>query len=305
MEQLYNKKYVYFEWDDELEGKEGFFNDSINTLKEIVEDNRTSHHGKIIKNSDPNCPYPFKIKNDSGYCNSAYKFCYYDPDYEVKKAFMDGETIQARFKSDDGHYCEWFDINKDTFSEGYSLEDFDLRLKGEYKVYVKICNNAPIFNITSSDCDTHCYFVGTFDKCHKYCEERKDYPEMMYAWEHGKTIQCNSGNGWEDCCDYKLTWDATSEYRIKDESKKYVPFDTVQELIDYWDEKHPSNRPADTLPLIWIKDKNNNRKYLITEFYFDKYFDMDVSTSQCELSLKDLFEKYTFLCGATIGKVKE
>jgi hypothetical protein len=125
----------------------------------------------------------------------------------------------------------------------------------------------------------------------------------MYAWEHGKTIQFESLTSWEDIIN--PAWETYYKYRIKPiKPKEYVPFDTVQELIDYWDKKHPSNRPTDTLPLIWIKNKDRDRKYLITEFYFDNHFNADISTSQAEHSLRNLFEEYTFLDGSIIGKVK-
>ena len=296
MEQLYNKKFVYFEWDDELKEKDVFLADTIFELRNYVNCGKDKYKCQYSNN-----PTGFHFsKPDSRH---AYQFCYYDPNYEAKKAFMDGKTILGHFK--DKPHDEWFDINKDTFSNGYSLDDFnlDLKLKPEWKVYVGMYNNVPVFNILQSDCDTHCYFQGTYDECHKYCTERKDYPELMYAWENGKTIQFKSVYSWEDIIN--PAWETQYEYRIKPECKEYVPFDTVQELIDYWDEKHPSNRPSDTLPLIWIKNKDKDRRYFITEYYFDNHFDADVSTSLCELSLKDLFEEYTFLNGAAIGKVKE
>lgn len=393
--ELYNKKYVYFEWDDELEGKKGFVADDVYVLKRNVEENREEWYGEICRQTiHTNQNYPFEFIPDDSDDSSFFRFCYYDPDYEVKRAFFDGKTIQAHFK--DNPHEEWFDINKDTLSDRYSLEDFDLRMNEEWNVYVKMCNNIPAFNVTQDDCDTHCYFRGTYDNCRMYCDERKDYLRMMYAWEHGEKLQYFDDEVWKDVegepafdkyeyrikptkyyaiygsnCIYKdtevndetkskvlacsiseriidnfikdheylydilkagfsgeiieyrklyddspwLPWkiyDDTKlsnydfvnyEYRIK--PKEYVPFDTVQELIDYWDEKHPSNRPADTLPLIWIKSKKKDYKYLITEFYFDKYRGVDVGTSHEEFSLRELFEDYTFLYGATIGKVKE
>ena len=88
---------------------------------------------------------------------------------------------------------------------------------------------------------------------------------------------------------------------------KYVPFNTVQELIDAWDNKYPQNknRPEGTMPLIWIKHKEKNRVYLITDFLFDKAYDCDVGTEDENLRLTELFENFTFLDGSIIGKVKE
>lgn len=386
--ELYNKKYVYFEWDNELEDKKGFVAQNITSLKNQV---NTNPKGIVtLSSSDDNvCPFTY-YNFDEITCD--YQFAYYDPDYEVKKAFFDGKTIQAHFK--DNPHDEWFDINKDTLSDGYSLEDFDLRMIEEWYI---ILNDYGLSRINSKK-DGYVVFKGTEDECIKQMEKYKPFEEIMLAWKHGEKLQYFDDEVWKDVegepsfdkyeyrikptkyyaiygsnCIYKdievndetkskvlaysiseriidnfienhtylydiikagfsgeileyrklydgddspwLPWriyDNTNlnnydfvnyEYRIK--QKEYVPFDTVQELIDYWDEKHPSNRPADTLPLIWIKSKKHDYKYLITEFYFDKYFGTDVSTTHSEISLENLFKEYTFLCGAVIGKVKE
>jgi hypothetical protein len=113
----------------------------------------------------------------------------------------------------------------------------------------------------------------------------------------------DTGN-WHDCIG-EPSFLLCNEYRIKPEDA-YVPFDTVQELIDAWDEKYPQNknRPEGTMPLIWIKQKLKNRVYLITDFMFEKYFEDDVGTEDDNLQLKELFDDYTFLDGSVIGKVK-
>ena len=86
---------------------------------------------------------------------------------------------------------------------------------------------------------------------------------------------------------------------------EYVPFDSVQELIDAWDSKYSQNknRPEGTMPLIWIKNKVKNRVYLITDFLFDKYFNDDIGTEDSNFQLKELFEDYTFLDGSIISRV--
>ena len=64
--ELYNKKYVYFEWDDELEGKKGFVADDIYVLKRNVEENREEWYGEICRQTiHTNQNYPFEfIPND-------------------------------------------------------------------------------------------------------------------------------------------------------------------------------------------------------------------------------------------------
>lgn len=398
--ELYNKKYVYFEWDDELEGKKGFVADDISELKYDV--NNCRYQGILCRGQNvPACPFSQQGVDD------VFTFAYYDPDYEIKKEFFDGKTIQAHFKTNDRYHGnnEWFDINKDTLSEGYSLEDFDLRMKEELKYYAIYGSNA-IYKDTEINDETEskvlafstsesfiddfienhkglydvlkagfsgetieyrnlhdgdnspwlpwnlCYntnlnpydfvnfeyrikhkwyivlddyglsrtnliikdkyvvFEGTEDECIKWMDKYGKFEKIMVAWKQDKKIQCKDGNEWVDWelsdIPRESSFNTWEEWRIKDEDVEYVPFDTVQELIDYWDEKHPSNRPADTLPLIWIKEKDFDRRYLITEYYFERDVNKgDVGTSNNYFTLKELFEKYTFLYGATIGKVKE
>ena len=65
-------------------------------------------------------------------------------------------------------------------------------------------------------------FEGTEDKCDKWYTSRRHFANVIAAWEDGKTIQYNTGHGWEDCCDNIPAWDVTSEYRIKPEGLKWT-----------------------------------------------------------------------------------
>jgi hypothetical protein len=201
--ELYDKKYVYFEWDDKLEGKKGFFANTINELKTKVENGF-----ELLECHFSNNHAGFHFSNSIS--NSAYQFFYYDPYYEIRRAYNEGKQIQFKDWNDD-----WVDV--------------------------------------------------------------ADEPLLK--------------NG---------------EYRIKPNEIKYVPFDTVQELIDCWDNKYPQNksRPKGTMPLIWIKEKEKDIRTFITEYYFERdCHEADVGTSRDYISLKSLFYDYTFLDGTVIGKV--
>lgn len=202
---LYDSKYVYFEWDDKLAGKEGFIANTISSLKEKVNDGSESCLQPLCYSNNPT-GYHFSSANPS--VRGAYVFAYYDPYYEFRKAYVEGKQLQ--FKDHEGNW-------KDVLGE-------------------------PLFN-------------------------------------------------------------GADEYRIKPEDT-YIPFDTVQELIDAWDEKYPQNknRPESTMPLIWIKNKQKNRVYLITDFLFEKVCNCDVGTEDENLKLKELFKDYTFADGTVIGK---
>lgn len=193
---LYDKKYVYFEWDDKLEGKEVILARTINDIKEFVNSGDKGRFFIVHKGND----LPFS--NGTVDC----EFCYYDPYYKFRKAYIEGKQLQ--FKDPDNG--RWEDVI-----------------------------GAPSF-----------------------------------------------------ACD---------EYRIKPDN--YVPFDTVQELIDAWEKKSGVKFNHElAMPLIWIKRKQKNRVYLITDFLFEKWCNCDVGTEDEDLKLTELFNDFTFLDGSIIGK---
>lgn len=86
----FEKRFVYFMWDDELQGKKCFVANSIGLLYEFVEINLKSYRYEIIGEGDGKAP--FKI---NGPDNANMVFCYHDPWYDLKVAHEQGKTIQA------------------------------------------------------------------------------------------------------------------------------------------------------------------------------------------------------------------
>lgn len=90
--ELFDKKYVYFMWDDELEGKEVFVANYIEDLINAV-NTQDSRFKTQIHESDDDCykgRYPF--------CDTTkevFTFAYYDPNYELKVAYNNGKTIEC------------------------------------------------------------------------------------------------------------------------------------------------------------------------------------------------------------------
>lgn len=138
---LYDPKFVHFDWDEELRGKKAFHCDEINGLKHLVRTfDRDAYH-EIKKSSNPS--YPFQIDTH------VWKFAYYDPQYEVKWAyFKEGKKIQMRREG-----TEWFDVIKHydepSFFDSDGLE-FRIKPEGESKAGVEVNVNVNINN-TSSD----------------------------------------------------------------------------------------------------------------------------------------------------------
>lgn len=100
---IFNDKYIHFKWEDYLEGKKGFFSDSACNFKDYICNPTTKENfyaEEIITRSLDNEEYPFEDP-DGG----QWKFVYYDPNYEAKIAWKNGNEIQ--YKDNDGI---WYDL---------------------------------------------------------------------------------------------------------------------------------------------------------------------------------------------------
>lgn len=88
--ELFDKKYVYFMWDDKLKEKKGFVANHINTLVSLV--NSNTNMCTILKTVDHSHPF-LSDRDPTSY--SFTQFAYYDPNYELKIAHNNGETIES------------------------------------------------------------------------------------------------------------------------------------------------------------------------------------------------------------------
>lgn len=108
----FEKQYVHFMWDDELEGKKGFFSDDIVTLRTDVSDNNRRWYG--VAYSGAEAPYQFKCGGE-GY---SFHFFYHDPHYDLKVAREQGKKIEYKRKGkawEDWTYTPapaWLDDNE-------------------------------------------------------------------------------------------------------------------------------------------------------------------------------------------------
>lgn len=117
--ELFDKKFVHFMWDDELEGKEGFFADSIITLmSDVISDN---YRGVVSKLESDEFPF-LRVENDTN-----WMFFYYDPLYKYKKAFNEGKTIQIK----DNIHNKWRDVKYENILWGENAETGEYRIKPE------------------------------------------------------------------------------------------------------------------------------------------------------------------------------
>ena len=88
--ELFDKKFVYLEWDDVLKDKEVFVADSLPELRGIVNNNSSNRSGHV---SDSGIHFPFRFYGLN------YTMAYYDPNYSCKRAYMEGKMIQASTKT--------------------------------------------------------------------------------------------------------------------------------------------------------------------------------------------------------------
>lgn len=90
--ELFDKKYVYFMWDDELEENEVFVAHNIKELINAVNTQDLNFKTRISESYDDyyKGKYPFcNTKNEN------FGFAYYDPNYELKIAYNNGKTIES------------------------------------------------------------------------------------------------------------------------------------------------------------------------------------------------------------------
>lgn len=104
----FDKKFVHFMWDDELEGKKGFFSDDIVTLCTDVSHNNRSWYGSAYSGADA----PHQFNYDDKY---SFLFFYHDPYYELKVAEEQGKTIQYLVKVMGGE--RWEDVHEPIWND--------------------------------------------------------------------------------------------------------------------------------------------------------------------------------------------
>ena len=115
--ELFDKKFVHFMWDDELEGKKCFVGGDIDILRAIVEKGVESDLHSIVFSRNESAPFRMA---DGTY---SWQFAYYDPNYAVKKAFNEGKKIQYRIEG----FVDWEDYTNQ--NPCWDDEDREWRVK--------------------------------------------------------------------------------------------------------------------------------------------------------------------------------
>jgi hypothetical protein len=214
--ELFDKKYVYFEWDDKLAGKDVFISNSMDWLKTKVNTCDSDRLVKIKKSKDLSAP--FHVIGFDGNDNNNI-FAYYDPNLKVKKAWLDGEVIQIKSKG------EWYDLlnmylNITDLNE-LKWDNNEWRVKPIEKWYVVLTDKG--LYKTNFGSLYYVFYVGTEKECDTYIKEHESMKDTMKAWLNKETVQYFDSvhNEWVDT-DFPL-WKSDIDYRVKPtkETEKY------------------------------------------------------------------------------------
>lgn len=267
---LFDKRFVHFMWDDELKGKQCFVADNIGVLKACVE-SCESRSGRVVESDDNG--YPFLYDDADECCGSMYQFAYYDPNYEAKWAYYkEGKKVQCKSLG------EWVDCDTYPLWE----DACQYRIKPESLGYARV-------ETKGSDCDKQEGYTLAVSKCHW-----EDYIDHALPKENildKPDCPCEEGIDSKACagCEHS-----------EDGKRKYKPYVTVDEFIQDFQERFPTAfpRPAFSMPLVWVRGRENGVIYLIDAFGKDH---VRLDSIRPVRNFCQLFEYYAYLDGSPCG----
>ena len=281
--ELFDKRFVHFMWDDELEGKEGFFSDDIETLRTYVESENLKDLSKQYYNTVRYSGNKFNPFNSERYCN--FIFFYYDPNYKVKRAFYkEGKQIQVAYKGANN----WVDCDEPEWVDGCQF-----RVKPEEKAVVaKRCSGC-----------VHEHCSATKEPCVS-CKPGKSKYEARLC----KTCEHFDAEVDEEPCDSCIDEIGYPNWEPKKkEEKTWRPYESAAEMIVDFIDRFNAKCPSYCEPLVWVKDKATDARHLVTSFVPDSdNNDSYVVLLNSTFYFDELFKYYTYLDGSPCGmEVKE
>lgn len=95
-----------------------------------------------------------------------------------------------------------------------------------------------------------------------------------------------------------------SVHQLVDNTKEYRPFNSIDELTAEFKKRFRTQTPSYALPLIWVKQKDKDERYLITGFVKSEQSGQLVKIGNGYFGLGVLFEHYEFLDGSPCGVEK-
>lgn len=247
--ELFDKKFVHFMWDDELEDKVCFVADNIADLIFAVRNDGKCGVKTNALRSSSRASLPFL----DSILNNCYPFAYYDENYEWKKAFNEGKKVQYQILGG----VDWGDINSEEALECRIAEERTFRIKPECPCEDGIDSKACVGCEHSEDGKPH-----TFENYHCYICDKSD--------------------------------------------KKYRPYINSVEMIADFIARFKADCPPYEEPSIWVKNKADDSKHLVTSFVPNSSDGSYVVLFDYTCNLDELFNEYIYLDGTPCGmEVKE
>lgn len=199
--ELFDKRFVYFMWDDELREKECFYDDDIEGLQQSVNDNNENFKGVFESGSSA---YPFRpILRGTACCS--WKFAYYDPNYECKVAYNKGKQIQHREKG------------THAWRDGTPAWDgrCEYRIKPSvYYVGIGISKTLTWDSGTTRYKHVYASFDNPSDAM-RWIDDHKKFVPVMRAFEKGLPIEYKRTGDHFWCKASTPSWDLQLRYRVK------------------------------------------------------------------------------------------
>ena len=122
----------------------------------------------------------------------------------------------------------------------------------------------------------------------------KELLPIMQAFAEGKEIQFKENNTWKTVEEVDYSWNPVY-YRIKP-TEEYRPYKDCDEMIADYKARFNTNCSSYAMPLIWVKHKQSNCRYLI-----HTYAENEVYINNDRYTLEELFEYFEYLNGSKIG----
>ncbi len=149
--ELFDKEFVHFIWDDDLKNKKCLLADSIGNLVNLVNGSGVNGYCDEVKKSR-NAGKPFEDRDED-----CWRFAYYDPRYECKKAFNEGKPIQFQWIGKE----HWTDVTEE---RQLTLENINLRIKPEEHEYRPFVDFSELMEIIG----TKLFWVKTKDTFNEF-----------------------------------------------------------------------------------------------------------------------------------------
>lgn len=263
--ELFDKKFVYLEWDDALEGKEVFVAYTLSGLKRAI----ALGDRFVIKKND----------GDYSFISSGgvqYAIAYYDPNYEYKLAYNQGKKVEVYGFI--GISRAWVEVTDDLKWE----ENYQYRIKPKkFTLIEPDCNNDKLrllSECTPVHVDEHA-FLGTREEC-------KDYAVKNFC---DCCVHTDSPCVWYDCTGF-----------VSKNKCKWRPFKDIAELKHAWEIKRsPLVHPELEEPAIWVRKKSSGITSLIDRYdYRNSKYPIAVLGRK---SMQELFDEWEFLDGTPCG----